>query len=123
MSDCRPFSDPLTLPVYKNKEYFIDVLTHELIHQLFMQKGNYEKSKKAWKHIHSKYKKESFVTRIHIPLYAIHSYIYEKLFNEKRIDRDMHRSKFFPDYKKAWGVVTKEGYEKIIEEFDSRVNS
>jgi hypothetical protein len=34
---CVPFSDPLTLPIYKEKDYFIDVLIHELIHQIFLK--------------------------------------------------------------------------------------
>jgi hypothetical protein len=121
VSDCRPFSDPLTLPAYKNKEYFVDVLTHELIHQLFTQEGNHKKAKEAWEYFHKKYKKESFITRIHIPLYAIHSHVYKKLFNEERMERDMHWIKFFPDYKKAWEIVKKEGYKKVLKEFNSRI--
>jgi len=45
---CKPFSDPLTMPVYeKCPDYFIDVLIHELIHNLFIQLGNYQKAKKV----------------------------------------------------------------------------
>ena len=121
VSDCRPFSDPLTLPAYNNKEYFVDVLTHELIHQLFTQEGNHKKAKKAWEYFHKKYKKESHITRIHIPLYAIHSHVYKKLFNEERMERDMYWIKFFPDYKKAWEIVKKDGYENILKELSFRV--
>jgi len=120
VSDCRPFSDPLTLPVYKNKNYFIDVLTHELIHQIFTQ-DNFKKTEKVWKYFHKRYKKESFVTRIHIPLHAIHWQIYEKIFSEERLKRDIKWSSRFPDYKKAWDIVKKEGHDKIIREFVARV--
>lgn len=42
VGDCRPFSDPLTLPVYEDKGLFVDVLTHELIHsQLFHECANW----------------------------------------------------------------------------------
>ncbi|PIQ07481.1 MAG: hypothetical protein COW72_00100 [Candidatus Nealsonbacteria bacterium CG18_big_fil_WC_8_21_14_2_50_37_10] len=119
---CRPFSDPLTISVYeKYPDYFIDVLTHELIHNLFIQPGNYQKSKKAWGYFHQKYKKFSRNTRIHIPLQAIHSYIYYKFFNEKRLKRDIKLISFLPDYKKSWQIVQKEGYKNIINEFVKRV--
>ena len=121
VGDCRPFSDPLTLPVYKDKGLFVDVLTHELIHQLFSQKGNNEKTKKAWRYIHSKYKNESFLTRVHIPLDAIHWRVYKKVFDEKRLSRNISRSVPYPDYKKAWEIVEKDGYENVIEEFNSRI--
>ena len=51
---CIPFSDPLTIKVYKELplNYFVDVLTHELIHQLFTQNDNLQKSKKAWNYFH-----------------------------------------------------------------------
>ncbi len=116
---CRPFSDPLTVPVYKNKNYFIDVLTHELIHQLFIQ--NLRQSKKAWTYVFKKYKKESHTTKIHIPLHAIHSHIYMKFFGEKRLNRDIKLISFLPDYKKSWEIVQREGYQNIIREFIKRI--
>lgn len=118
---CRPFSDPLTIPVYKKLDYFIDVLIHELIHQLFIQDGNLEKAKKAWNYIDRKYKKESRKTKNHILLHAIHSHIYLKFFNEKRLKRDIGTISFLPDYKKSWEIVQKEGYENIIQEFVKRI--
>jgi len=119
---CKPFSDPLTIPIYeKLPDYFIDVLTHELIHNLFIQPENCKKSKKAWRYFHQKYKKFSRNTRIHIPLHAIHSHIYYKFFNEKRLKRDIKFISFLPDYKKSWQIVQKEGYKNIINEFVKRV--
>ena len=119
---CIPFSDPLTLPVYdKYPDYFIDTLIHELIHQLFTQQGNIEKSEKAWIYINRKYKKESHETRIHIPLHAIHSHIYLKFFNEKRLNRDIKSISFLPHYKKSWKIVREEGYQYILEEFTKRI--
>ncbi|PJA86601.1 MAG: hypothetical protein CO141_03890 [Candidatus Moranbacteria bacterium CG_4_9_14_3_um_filter_42_9] len=121
VGDCRAFSDPLTLPVCKDKSLFIDILTHELIHQLFTQESNYENARKAWKYIYNKYKKESRLTNVHIPLSAIHWHVYTKLFNEKRLHRDIDRSSFRSDYKKAWEIVKKDGYVNIIEAFSSRI--
>ena len=119
---CIPFSDPLTMPVYlKHPDFFIDMLIHELIHQLFTQKGNSEKSKKAWDYVYGKYKKQSITTKIHIPLHAIHSHIYLKFFNKKRLEDDIASFKSLPDYRKSWEIVQKEGYENIIREFKKRV--
>ncbi|MBS3053048.1 MAG: hypothetical protein J4469_00960 [Candidatus Aenigmarchaeota archaeon] len=121
---CIPFSDPLTLPVIeKYPDYFIDNLVHELIHQLFTQNGNIEKSKRAWNYINRKYRDKPFNTRIHIPLHAIHSHIYLRFFNEKRLSRDIKLIKFLPEYKKSWEIVREEGYKKIISEFRERVKS
>lgn len=118
---CRPFSEPLTIPIYpKNKEFFIDVLTHELIHQNFIQLGNNKKSAKAWRYFFNKYKKESFTTIIHIPLHAIHYNIYKKLFKEERIKIDVQTSQQRIDYKKSWDIVLKEP-EKILEEWRKRI--
>lgn len=117
---CVPFSCPLTMPVYeKYPDYFIDVLIHELIHNLFIQ--NEEITEKAFQYFHKKYKKQSLHTRIHIPLQAIHSHIYYRFFNENRLKRDIKFINFLPDYKKSWQIVQKEGYQNIINEFTKRI--
>jgi hypothetical protein len=120
---CIPFSFPTTLPVYKNLEDFIDTLIHELIHRLFIQEGNIERSKRAWKYFHQKYKKESRVTGIHVPLQAIHTHIYLKFYNEKRLEKDLKRvrKRRLKPYKRAWKIIEKEGYKKIINEFVRRI--
>lgn len=116
-----PFSDPLTLPIYKDKDWFVDVLTHELIHQLFTQKGNMEITERSWNYIFKKYKKESDKTKIHIPLHAIHSDIYLKFFGDKRLNEDIRIMQHHIDYKKSWDIVQKEGYKNIINEFTKRI--
>lgn len=120
---CRPFSDPLTISVYdKHPDQFIDILTHELIHQLFTQDGNFKKSKKAWNYLEKKYNKESLRTRNHIPVHAIHTHIYLKFFNKKRLERDIKWATSFQDYKRAWEIVEKDGYKNVIQNFRTRIN-
>ena len=69
-----PFSDPLTIPIFKEVfDNFIDVLTHELIHQLFIQ--NSQRLEKSWNYVYKQYKEYAFNTRIHIPLHALHEHI------------------------------------------------
>jgi len=120
---CIPFSDPLTIKVYKEYplDYFIDVLTHELIHQLFTQSESIQKSKKAWSYFHRKYKNEKFNTIIHIPVHAMHSHIILKYFGEKRLKREIESLSHLSEYKKAWDVVKNEEYKNIIKEFNKRV--
>lgn len=111
----RPFSDPLTLRLYKNKNDFIDTLTHELIHQIQIQ--NRKKYMDWSKNKNKKYKTESVVTNNHIFLHAVHKVIYLKFFNKSRLNRDIKDSKKFPDYKRSWDIVEEEGHENIINQF------
>jgi hypothetical protein len=110
-----PFSYPLTMPIYKKyPNYFIDVLTHELIHNLFIQ--NEDKFNKIWKCLGKKYKKESVRTRQHIYLHAIHAHIYLKFYGKERMGRDIRLLNHLPDYKKSREIVQNEGHKKIIDE-------
>lgn len=118
---CIPFSDPLTISLYKYPDYFIDVLTHELIHRIFATKENFQKSKKAWDYINKKYKKEIWNTRVHIVIHAIHKHIFLKFFGEKRLKREIKIMGKFPEYKRAWDIVQKEGYQNIINEFREKI--
>lgn len=120
---CIPFSDPLTVPIYwKYPDYFIDVLTHEMIHLLFTQPGNPEKSKKAWSYVHKRFSGESVETRVEIMVHAMHSHIYLKFFDEKRMERDYRILKHLPVYKRSWQNVREIGHDKIISEFKKRVS-
>jgi hypothetical protein len=118
-----PFSDPLTLPIFKNDyEYFIDNLIHELIHILFTQEGNLSKAKNSWKYIFNKYKSENFNTKLHIPVHAVHYHIYLRFFGEERLNKDIKLISFLDDYRRSWNIVNKEGYGKILEEFVKRIS-
>jgi hypothetical protein len=104
------------MPIFEGKANdFIDVLTHELIHNIFTQ--NQECLKKAWDFFNRKYKKESRVTRIHILVHAVHSHIYMKFFGEERLKRNVKRLTFRQDYKRAWEIVQRQGYHNVIDEF------
>lgn len=110
----RPFSDPLTIRLYKDKNDFIDTLVHELIHQIQIQ--NVKKMKKWLIYIDKNYKNESILTKNHILLHAVHTKIYETIFSKKRLLRDINKSKI-QDYKRAWDIVIKEGADNIIKCF------
>jgi len=109
------FSDPLTISYYKNKKDFIDVLVHELIHQIQIQ-GEYNFH--LWnRYLKKKYPKESLLTINHIIIHSIHKKIYLKLFNKGRLENDLKISDKYYDYKKAWEIVEKEGADNIIKKF------
>lgn len=113
-----PFSDPLTIPVFKDLHYAFDTLIHELIHQLFIQ--NDEKGKDYWKYINANYKELPFNARIHIPVHAIHEHIFIKFFDRKRLNTEIKIMSSYKDYKTSWEMVKKEGYRNIISEFRER---
>ncbi len=109
------FSDPLTIRIFKNQLNFIDVLTHELIHQIQSQNAN--KWKKWRRHVDKKYKKEPEATKRHIFLHAVHWKLLLSLYNKKRLNKNIIFHKDTKDYKRAWEIVQKEGYQKIISKF------
>jgi len=117
-----PFSDPLTIPIYKEEHnYFIDTLIHELIHILFTQEGNLIKAGHAWKYIFKKYENETFNTKIHIPLHAVHTHIYNKFFSKERLEHDIIELYNLHAYRRSWEIVNKEGYKNVIKEFTKRI--
>lgn len=93
------FSDPLTVRYFKNKKDFIDVLVHELIHQIQIQSGG---KFKLWKkYLDKKYPKESKLTINHILLHSIHKKIYLNLFNKKRLKHNIRIDDKHIGYKRA----------------------
>jgi len=111
----RSYSDPLTVRLFKNKSDFVDILTHELIHQIQMQ--NSSRIKNWFKYINKKYKTETGLTRGHILLHAIHWKILEKMFGKGRLKKNIKSLQKLKDYKRAWKIVEKEGADEIIKKF------
>ena len=116
----RPFSDPLTVRIYKNYNDFIDTLTHELIHKLFDQEGNMKRSEKAWNYFFRKYKQEPHTTKIHIPLHAIHAELISKFYGKKDIEKRLQIPPH-DQYRLSWKIVQEEGHQNIIREFRKRL--
>jgi len=109
---CRPFSDPLTIRPYKNNDNFIDTLIHELVHNLLALENNLEK---GFKYFQKKYKEETKLTINHIPVDAILGLFHLKMFGEKRLEKVIQFDSKSPEYKRAWEIAKKEGFENIIE--------
>ena len=122
-----PFSDPLTIAMYPDIDMAIDTLTHECIHQLFTQWNNIKKSQNARKYFFDIYKDKDRKTIIHIPLHAIHAYIYTHILKQpEKIDKEYERIQkhYNPKYKQAYldsrDIVRKEWYQHIIDIFHSK---
>lgn len=113
---CRPMSDPLTIKICNDITHGIDILTHELIHQL--QSTVPDKKWVKWqKYLDEKYPRETRTTKDHIFLNAVHMALYLQLFGADRLMRDMWNSNVSNDYKRSWEIVEKEGPDKIVNKF------
>src|SRR3989344_4484529 len=81
-----------------------------------------KKAKKAWIYFYKKDAKENRSVRIHIPLHAFHAHIYLKFFGRKMFERELRIMTKYPEYKRSWNIVQKEGYASIIKEFKARIS-
>lgn len=125
ISSIPPFSDPLTIPIQieskskvfiLSKERFIDMFIHELIHNLLIQ--NKEKTEDYFiKFLSKKYFNKSHITQSHLVVHAIHKKIFKKFFKDERLDLEIKMNEYYPEYKRSWEIVNKEGEDKIIDDF------
>lgn len=114
------FSSPLIIGVTKTPEKFVDVLTHELLHRLFVD----NKIKTPKTELLEEWKKLfgidlNFTAIVHIPVHAVHKAIYlDILKSPKRLKDDVeeYNKLKIEDYITAWNYVEKHGHENIIKQ-------
>ncbi len=111
---CRPFSDPLTMMPYKSDKMFVDVLTHELIHQIQVQNLDMSRNFRKW--LIKRYPNESTITINHVALYAIYETLYLKLFGKTRLKESLSKVKL-QEYLRALEIVNQEGCSEILSRF------
>jgi len=121
VGNCIPFSNPLTMFTTSDLDNFVDVLTHELLHELLWDKNKSE-TRKAWDYIFKKYSKYNEHVLAHIPLYAVHEHLYLKFGWKNRLEKDQKPMPDWPNHAKAWEIVEEEGHQNIIDEFIKRIN-
>lgn len=117
----RQFSDPIVIKSGFDPSEFINSLTHELIHRLFSD--NTQKVD-AWDFLKDSFPKENKLTQNHILTHAILKFIYlDILKNEEKLEKNIERSSkaSFIEYARAWDIVEKKGYLKLIEDFKTSV--
>ena len=107
-----PFSSPLTITIHTNISHQIEIIIHELIHNIWIQNEDGVKFKD-----YRKYGKLNFNVKIHILVHAIEKEVLLRLFIEKRTKKYIKWYDKFPDYKKAWDIVEREGSKNIIKEW------
>ncbi len=109
----NPFSMPLTLPIRKDLDNQIETIIHELVHNLIFQ--NSKKIRK--KNYSKKYGRLSRVTKNHVLTHAILKETLLKIYGEKKTRLLIKKYNNSPEYKKAWEIVEKEGFKRIIKDF------
>lgn len=115
-----PFSDPLTLPVFREDvppDYAVDVVTHELIHRLLIQPSAASAVNAALRRISRRFPRENENVVIHVLVQAIHAIVYRKVFSEKRIEREKWVMSKLKDYMRAWEIVDRMGAETVVQTF------
>lgn len=110
-------ADPLLIPPYKDPDWFIHVLTHELIHQLLRQgKANTVQQRLERLHrIHRRYPKN---VREHIMVHAIHGIVMQKLLRNGRrlLIRELRWATKYPEYALAWRIARRRGFASVARE-------
>jgi len=113
----RPFSRPIVIKSGYEPDYFVNVLTHELIHCLYS-----DNDEEVNKPLH--YPHENHTVSVHVYLNAILKYIYIDVLGEpERYELD---KKMVADsklgYNIAWDIVDKIGHLKLIEDFKEKMH-
>ncbi len=114
----RPFSRPLVISAKCDPDEFIDVLTHELIHMLFVQNAAKIDVVQAWSDMYPDIQEQKI--RSHVVLHAIHKIIYfDELKAPYRYERNYTRNTTSGSggYVAAWDRVAKDGHKETIEKF------
>lgn len=121
----KAFSDPLTVPVRRDPMTFVDTLTHELIHRLFMSVANQQHLGQAWKYMGRRYPSETSLTRRHILLYAVHNHVFISLYGKQRLSREIRQvqQEGALEYIRAWEVVRDDGYLAILDALRSTIGA
>ncbi len=118
-------SNPLILDFRADPDEFIDSLTHELFHILFVDNNVMTamgaKSQNRLKMDELFGSEHSDSTQVHIAVHAGLKCIYLDILQEPyRLDRDIKYCDQFEDYKKAWEYVQQNDYMEIIGKLKDR---
>lgn len=104
-------SDPIIIGGGMTTDRFVFVLAHELIHRLMFdntQKTDWHE--KAWR----MYPKETHMVAHHVIVHAVLDKVFRKTKNTAMTNKDVNISEQLPEYKRAWDIAKKEGYENVL---------
>lgn len=117
-------STPLIINFRPDPDTFVDVLTHELLHVLQTDNNKHQalgpnstvSLTAEWQRLFGEHEQ---LTLVHIPLHAIHKYIYlDVLKAPERLERDIalaKSSKTGGSYAQAWDYVNERNYMEIVD--------
>lgn len=113
-----PKSAPLIINFRHTSDQFIDVLTHELFHNLFTDNQYFDKKALRESKIGYRWEdmfgKKDFVELVHIPVHSGLKEIYLDVLKEPyRLERDIKECQQWPAYKAAWAYVEDNDYKEI----------
>jgi hypothetical protein len=116
------FSDPMVIGSKFKPDYFVDILTHELLHRLLTDNNKVKNIDlmKEWKKIFGK--NHNFAVLVHLPVHALHKSIWLDILKQpKRLKREReHMAKFkATDYIKSIDYIDKHDYREIISRLKS----
>lgn len=115
-----PKSKPLIISFRTEPDQFVDVLTHELLHNLFtdnqyVQHHIYTDLVSRWTKL---FGERNRVELVHIPVHAGLKAIFLDVLKEPyRLERDIKDVSTIPAYKAAWEYVEQNDYKEIIKKF------
>ncbi len=119
---CAPFrralSFPLIIPTKYEPDYAIDVITHEIIHDLLYDNTTFAFDMRAaelrWGRLFPDVRNP--IALLHIPVHAVLQYIYDDILDQpERTVRDKALLEDNPEYSQAWHYVDQHGYLAICE--------
>lgn len=116
------FSDPMVIGNKFDPEYFVDVLTHELLHRLLTDNTKIKKIRliPKWKKCFGK--NHNLTTLVHIPVHATQKAIFIEILKQpSRAKRDFEKMKELKakDYISSWQYVEKNDYRDLIKRVKS----
>lgn len=115
-------SVPLIINFRTDPDAFVDVLTHELLHVLqndnnklqTLGRNAHGGLTEEWRSLFGDHERK---TLVHIPVHALHKYIYLDILNApKRLARDIETTKSNIPYAEAWQYVNDHDYRQIVDE-------
>jgi len=115
------FADPLTINMNNDVEGTIEVIIHELCHNIIFQNQQLVSRRQKTSRIWKKYRREHFVVKEHILSEAIQELVMKRLYGEDKTARiiDSYRTEGWKWHYRAFKIVEREGAENIIKELTS----
>ena len=116
----RAFSRPIVIHALFKPQFFVSILLHELIHELWT-----ENIDKVYPTIFKEmFPNEESITQSHVVLDAILEYIYTDIVKDKNVlqrEKERAQEARTSGYVRAWEIVEELGYRDIINSFVSKL--